>query len=257
MLGDVLRDIVATIRRKPAAASAPAATGSGNPLSEYFYKNPGRGIYKWHNYFEIYHRHFAAFRGKSPVVVEIGVAFGGSLSMWHDYFGKGTRVVGIDVDPACSQFEDASTTIIIGDQSDRGFLRTVRERVPRIDILIDDGGHQMGQQIATFEELYPHMRPDGVYLCEDVHTSLLPRYGGGHLQQGTFLELCKALVDHLSSWHVPDSPTLKVDEITRSTYGIHFYDSIVVIEKRPMQAPRQFMTYGSEDPARSGVRFRP
>jgi len=177
--------------------------------------------------------------------------------MWHHYFGEGTRVVGIDIDPACLRLEDAQTTIIVGDQGDRDFLRKVRERVPRIDVLIDDGGHQMAQQIATFEELYPHIQPDGVYLCEDVHTSLWPSYGGGHLRPGTFLEYSKALVDRLSSWHSPDSPTLKVDDFTRTTHSIHFYDSVVIIEKRPMQAPRQFMTYGSSDPAQSGVKFHP
>lgn len=257
MLGQVIRDFITAIRNTGAANQPSEQAVSSNPLSEYFYRNPGRGIFKWHHYFEIYHRHFSAFRGRSPVVVEIGVAYGGSLSMWHDYFGEGTRVIGIDIDPACRQFEDGASTIIIGDQGNRDFLRTVRERVPHIDILIDDGGHQMAQQIASFEELYPHIQPNGIYLCEDVHTSLLSRFGGGHLRQGTFLEYSKALVDRLSSWHALESSTLKVDQFTRTTHGIHFYDSIVVVEKRPMQAPRQFMTYGSIDPAKAGVRFRP
>jgi len=128
-------------------------TTPANPLSEYFFNNPGRMIHKWHHYFEIYHRHFEKFRGQSPVVVEIGVFHGGSLQMWREYFGPGTRVVGIDIDPRCKGFEDESTTILIGDQADRGFLAEVRKAVPRIDILIDDGGHTMQQQIATLEEL--------------------------------------------------------------------------------------------------------
>jgi hypothetical protein len=43
------------------------------------------------------------------------------------------------------------------------------ESVPRIDIVIDDGGHQPEQQIATFESIFTHISPGGVYLCEDVH----------------------------------------------------------------------------------------
>src|SRR5262245_66637051 len=100
-----------------------------NPLVDYFHRNPGRLIDRWHHYFEIYHRHFERFRGRSPVVVEVGVFHGGSLQMWHDYFGSGTRVVGIDVDPRCRQFEDPSTTILIGDQADRAFLAQVRDAV--------------------------------------------------------------------------------------------------------------------------------
>jgi hypothetical protein len=213
-----------------------------NPLAEYFFSNPGRVIHKWHHYFEIYHRHLASFRGQSPVVVEIGVFQGGSLQMWHHYFGAGTQVVGIDIDPRCRQFEDESTTILIGDQSDRGFLAEVRRCVPRVDVLIDDGGHTMPQQVATFEELYPHVQPRGVYLCEDMHTSLIDEYGGGYLRQGTFLEYSKALVDHLYGWYSREGDRLAVDAFTLSTFALHFYDSVLVLEKRPIGQPKYSMT---------------
>src|SRR5689334_4217286 len=133
---------------------------SGNPLEDYFLRNPGRAMYKWTHYFEIYHRHFAPYRGRSPVVVEIGVFHGGSLQMWREYFGPGARIVGVDIDPRCREFEEDGVSVLIGDQNDRGFLASLRERLPRIDILIDDGGHRMEQQIATFEELYPHIHPE-------------------------------------------------------------------------------------------------
>src|SRR5688572_18629971 len=154
--------------------------GHPNPLEALFFGHEGRLVHKWHHYLEIYHRHLQAFRGRSPVLVEIGVFHGGSLEIWKDYFGAGAQIVGIDIDPRCREFEDEATTILIGDQGDRGFLAEVRRRVPRIDILIDDGGHHMAQQIATFEELYPHVQPNGVYLCEDMHTSLKAGYGGGY-----------------------------------------------------------------------------
>jgi hypothetical protein len=212
-----------------------------NPLAEYFFSNPGRLINKWHHYFEIYHRHFAAFRGRSPVVLEIGVFHGGSLQMWHRYFGPGTRVVGVDVLPQCRAFEDDSTTILIGSQADRAFLADLRSRFPRIDIVIDDGGHRMEQQITAFEELYPHVQPNGVYLCEDVHSSLMAEFGGGYRRPGTFLEFSKALVDRLHAWHSRD-PALAVDEFTRSTFALHFYDSVFVAEKRPIEPPVTSMT---------------
>ena len=259
MLGQVIRDIISAFwNRRHNVQRQTKTTGDGNPLAEYFYNNPGPGICKWHHYFEIYHRHFAKFRGQSPVVVEIGIAMGGSLPMWHYYFGPGTRVIGIDIDPACRQFEGDATTIMIGDQGDRDFLATVRGRVPHIDILIDDGGHTMAQQIATFEELYPHIQPNGVYLCEDMHTSLWPNFGGGYLKKSTFLEHTKGLVDRLLSWHSRDVAALSVNEFTLTTHGIHFYDSVVVMEKRRMEHPRQFMTRGpSVDLPRNQPQFKP
>ena len=43
----------------------------------------------------------------------------------------------------------------------------------------------MHQQIVTFEELFPHVQPHGVYLCEDLHTSYVPPTAiGGGLPQG-------------------------------------------------------------------------
>jgi hypothetical protein len=259
MLGQVLRDVFgALLKRKPIPGKT-AGPGGSNPLEAYVYLNPNRGVCRWYHYLEIFHRHLAKFRGQAPVVVEIGVAFGGSIQMWHHYFGPGTRLVGIDIDPACRQFEEDGTTILIGDQADRGFLAEVRERVPRVDVLIDDGGHGMVQQITTFEELYPHIHTDGVYVCEDMHTSLWPKFGGGYGKKETFLEYSKALVDRLHSWHSLE-PILQVDEFTRTTHAIHFYDSIVVIEKRRVEQPRQFLTHGIDKAPHwdaDSPRFRP
>ena len=243
MLGTLLSDLFRQAMRgksKPAAENT--STKQDNPLAEYFFNNPGRKISKWHHYFEIYHRHFAGFRGCSPVVIEIGVWNGGSLQMWHHYFGPGTRVIGIDVNPQALQFKDEMTEILIGDQADRRFLADIRKRVPHVDIVIDDGGHTMTQQITTFEELYSHVQPNGIYLCEDMHTSLWPEFGGGYGKPGTFLEYGKALVDRLYAWHSRDSAVLGIDQVTTATHSLHFYDSVLVVEKRPMERPLNYLS---------------
>ena len=212
-----------------------------NPLAQYFLRNQGRLLYKWHHFFEIYHRHLQRFRGRSPVVLEIGVFHGGSLQMWHDYFGKGARVIGVDIDPDCKRFEDENTTILLGDQQDVSFLAGIRERFPHIDVIIDDGGHKMLQQITTLGELYPHLQPHGVYICEDLHTSYWPSYGGGLRRPDTFIEFSKHLIDALHGWYyMPKGQEL--DVYTAGTFGLSFYDSIVVIEKRPIDRPRVSQT---------------
>ena len=227
----------ATIGQDISPAEAMSAEHRDNPLAQHFLRNQGRLIHKWHHYFEIYHRHLQRFRGKSPVVLEVGVYHGGSLQMWREYFGPGCSIVGIDVDPRCKRFEDESTTVLVGDQADPVFLADVRRRFPHVDILIDDGGHVMDQQITTFGELYHHLQPNGVYLCEDVHTSYIGSYGGGLRRAGTFIEFCKALVDGLHAWHhLP--PAVALDAFALGTYSITFYESIVVIERRPIDVPR-------------------
>ena len=59
-----------------------------NDLQDFFDNHTdGNGIWKWHHYFEVYDRHFHKFRGQEVHVLEIGIFSGGSLEMWHDYFG--------------------------------------------------------------------------------------------------------------------------------------------------------------------------
>ena len=210
-----------------------------NPLVSWYRDHTGRSVHKFYGYLEIYHRHFARYRGRSPVLLEIGVNFGGSLQMWRDYFGPGCRLYGVDIEPGCKAFADEATTILIGDQADRDFLARLRKDLPRPDILIDDGGHRMEQQIATFEELYPHIADDGVYLCEDLHTSNWDRFGGGYRKDGSFVEFSKRLIDQLNAWHWEGEQESAVNEFTRTSHGMHYYLSVLVIEKRRMQPPKQ------------------
>jgi methyltransferase family protein len=207
-----------------------------NPLEKYFRHNRKGRIHKWMHYFDIYDRHFARFRGKRIVVVEFGVQHGGSLQMWRHYFGRKAKIYGVDIDPRCKQLERRRTKIFIGDQEDREFLRSIARRTGPIDVLIEDGGHMMGQQIATFEEMYPHVKEQGVFLIEDLHTSYWKRYGGGYRKPGTFIEYAKNLADQLNAWHSKDQ-ALVVDEFTRTTRSMHFYDSVIVFEKGRVERP--------------------
>src|SRR5438067_9951054 len=100
-------------------SAAPIACASANPLRQFFdARTEGRGIWKWLHYFDIYHRHLQKFVGTDAHIVEIGVYSGGSLDMWHDYFGPRARVTGVDIAPECRSYQDAQTKIAIGDQAD-------------------------------------------------------------------------------------------------------------------------------------------
>jgi hypothetical protein len=222
---------------------APAALA--NPLLAYLEGHPdGRIVHRWRHYFDIYHRHLARFRGRPVTMIEIGVFNGGSLPMWRDYLGAQARIVGVDLHPECARFASAGIEIAIGDQGDRAFLRDLAARYPDPAIVLDDGGHRMEQQIATFEELYPRIAPDGIYVCEDTHSSYLPQFGGGAGQAGTFIESVKPLIDKLHAWFSPDPAKLAPDEFTRTTQSLHFYDSLLVIEKGPHPMPEQ-VVYGN------------
>jgi len=207
-----------------------------NDLEKYFNQNKEGLITKWDHYFDIYDYHFNRFRGREVHVLEFGVYQGGSLKMWKDYFGSRCKVYGVDINPHCIKAKDDNIEIFIGDQEDRVFLKALIKKIPRIDILIDDGGHRMKQQINTFEELFNHISDNGIYLCEDIHTSYRHNYGGGYKKRNSFVEYSKNFIDYINAWHSKDNK-LKVSTFTRSVNSLHFYDSIIVIEKKKREEP--------------------
>lgn len=216
------------------AAGAPES-GAANPLRKFFdARQTGRGIWKWIHYFDIYHRHFQKFVGQEVHLIEVGIFSGGSLDMWKDYFGPQCHVYGVDIEPACKAYEDARTHVFIGDQGSRDFWREFKKQVPRVDILVDDGGHKAHQQIATLEEILPHLRPGGVYLCEDVV--------GLH---NRFAAYVAGLADNLNDMSHKNAEILAVDSngMQRMIHSIHTYPFVTVIEKHlapvaELSAPR-------------------
>ena len=212
-----------------------------NELEQYFVANQTRLMHKYLHYFDIYDRYFNSYKNKSVTIVEIGVSHGGSLQMWKSYFGNQATIWGIDIDPRCKSMEEENIHILIGSQEDPAFLKTIIEKTGPIDILIDDGGHTQKQQRISFEILFDCIKTNGIYLCEDTHTSYWNIYGGGHLRKGSFTEYAKGLIDQINAYHSEES-SLEVNRLTDTINSIHFYDSIIVIEKKQKIKPMPKMT---------------
>jgi hypothetical protein len=118
---------------------------------------------------------------------------------------------------------------LIGDQSNREFLRKVVAEVPQIDIVVDDGGHAPMQQRTSLEELLPHLADGGVYLCEDVHNN----NQFAEFAAGLALSLNRA-TSGLQTGEDPERRSVvKTSMFQASIKGVHFYPFVVVVEKRP------------------------
>jgi hypothetical protein len=213
-------------KQADATASLPQDAPAANSLYNYFRgHNTGLGIWKWEHYFEIYERHLARFVGKPLKMVEIGVYSGGSLEMWINYFGPQCMLYGVDIEEACRVYASENTSIFIGDQGDKNFWRSFTEQVPHVDVVIDDGGHEPGQQIATLQALLPVLNGGGVYICEDIHE----RHNG-------FAVYASALVDELNA--VEQQESERQSSAFQSLFSLHFYPYLLVIEKRPRPLKR-------------------
>ena len=135
----------------------------------------------------------------------------------------------MDVRDACLSYETERTRIFIGDQSDPAFWAKFRAEVPDLDIVVDDGGHRAPEQIATLEGLLPHMRPGGVFVCEDVHGRYNP-----------FVDYVYGLSHELHAYRAGTRPAegLEPKSFQRAIDSVHLYPFLVVIEKRATQLDR-------------------
>lgn len=185
---------------------------------------------KWSEYFDVYETHFEKFVGKAPTVVEVGVERGGSLEMWLKYFGPDAKIYGIDNTPQIENVEGVH--LIHGDQGNPEFWDKFLETVPSIDVFVDDGSHINSHQILTFCKVWPKISPNGVFICEDMHTSYWSEYGGGLQKSGTFIEFAKQMIDCLNMDHLRNvSPAEHFKELTKEIKSIMFYDGQVVFTK--------------------------
>lgn len=206
-------------------------------LQELFENHEGRLVHKWNHYFEVYEKLFSHYRGKPVNILEIGISHGGSLQIWRKYFGENANIFAVDINPECKKFEDEKTKIFIGSQEDEAFLTQLKSQLPVLDILIDDGGHTMNQQIVSFNHLFSAVKNGGIYLVEDTHTSYWNEYHGGYKKKSSFIEFSKDMVDQMHAWHIDNEKIAPINFITENVIGISFYDSIVVFEKKLRKEP--------------------
>jgi hypothetical protein len=210
-------------------------------MTRYFRDYPGRTgdrkLFKMEHYLELYDQLLEGREGRDVSFLEIGVYKGGSLPMWQGFLGPGWKLVFLDIDPACRELALPGTMVEIGDQADPGFLKRMGATYGPFDLIVDDGGHKMHQQITSFCHLWPQLSDRGLYIVEDVHTSYWPGFGGGFREPASFIEFAKDLIDRMHSWYTEDDAGFPLNPMAKEIGGIRFYDSLVVIEKRLKEAP--------------------
>lgn len=239
-LNDALKSMIREVDASEYVRSAKSE------LEKLYYGHEGRRAHKWHHYLEVYDRHLGRFLaqrreggqgGNIVRLLEIGVGGGGSLELWRKYLGINSVVFGIDIDPRRAIAAETDVKVRIGSQADPAFLQSVVGEMGGIDIVIDDGSHVASHQRASFETLFPILSADGIYICEDLHTSYGSRFEGGLRRPGTFIELTKSMIDWLHVRYTLESEPVDPMGFSEKVFGIHIYDSMVVIEKRVKEAP--------------------
>jgi hypothetical protein len=215
-------------------------------FSRLFAHHEGNLAHKWVSYFPVYDRVLDRFAEgfvtaggeRRPLrFLEIGVSMGGSLELWRKFFGPEAVIYGIDVDPRCASVAREDLHVRIGSQSDPAFLADVVEAMGGVDVVLDDGSHECGDQRASFDALFPLLSEGGVYLVEDVYTSYWMTRGGGLRRPGSFVELAKGLVDGMNRWHYRLPVGRRARMAMSDVHSVQFFEAMVVIEKGHRERP--------------------
>jgi SAM-dependent methyltransferase len=125
----------------------------------------------WHRYVPFYEPYFAKYED-AQWVLEYGVAHGASISYLSGRFAK-AKVVGCDIlSPLPDWPVSPRIEYVTLDQGDNATLVDLFERFPEpFDVVIEDGSHEPVHQRNCLVLTLPHVRPGGIYVLEDLHTS--------------------------------------------------------------------------------------
>jgi predicted O-methyltransferase YrrM len=140
---------------------------------------PGLLLKKDRGLLEELDRFFSTSGTVATAIFELGIWDGGSTAFWFEYFCP-DKLVAIDFldredDPAFREYVEHQNlsaklkTFWRTDQSDRDRLRAIvdHEFATPLDLVIDDASHELHATRASFETLFPLLRPGGLYLIED------------------------------------------------------------------------------------------
>lgn len=173
-----------------------------------------------HKYHEIYPKIFEKYKNETINLFEIGVDEGKSLKVWKEYYPN-CNVFGLDIQ---NEIVNENVTIYKGDQSNIDDLKSIIDKTPKCDIIIDDGSHIAEHQLKTFNFLFENLLKDGgTYIIEDVECSywnpshMIYGYETGHLN---IIDYFTKFNHQVNSDYNSIENNLKIKQITYSSNSI-------------------------------------
>jgi ADP-heptose:LPS heptosyltransferase/lipopolysaccharide biosynthesis glycosyltransferase len=172
---------------------------------------------QFNNFAVKYDKILSPFRNSYKSVLEIGICQGNSLRMWVDYFPNAiihgvdipnAEIHGVNLEAALKDCKAYSDKIVFHmvDQSDEAQLKNLEQFSP-FDFIVDDGSHLWGDQILTFQTLFPYLRKGGIYIVEDTCTSYWKEYKNNSI---SCIDYFKTLVDEVNfkgnRGSIPENP---------------------------------------------------
>lgn len=151
-----------------------------------------------HNFIEVYDKYLTPLQDSVHRVFEIGIFNGASHKMWKCFFDS-AEVYGIDIKPK-PWIEKLGIHTYIANQANREHLQSfIDSSGGQFDVIIDDGGHYMNHQQVSLGFLFEHLKPGGIFIVEDVHTSMPEFYKGFGVDSTQSNTTMKMIVDYMTT----------------------------------------------------------
>ena len=133
--------------------------------------------------------------------------------MWREYFPH-AEIFGVDIVERARQYEEERIHIIQADLSELQQVARLREIEPQI--IIDDASHIVSHQLLALFTLFDVLPSGGVYILEDLETSLNPElFEAGYRDcPMDAYEVC-ARIARIAARKVPDNDSIYADDINR------------------------------------------
>lgn len=166
-----------------------------------------------HNYLDKYEFFLRSFRDQPIRLLELGVFQGASLRMWKTYFPRG-EIFGVDIGEDVGKYEEERIHIIQADLSNAAQLTRLGEIQPQI--IIDDASHIVSHQILALFTLFEILPHGGVYIVEDLETSLNPEQFEDAYRDLPLnaYDVC-ARIARVTARKVPDDDSIYANQINR------------------------------------------
>ncbi len=154
---------------------------STQSLTGLYAEHQGKVSDKWSSYLTLYEAELAPIRQTVRSILEIGVQNGGSLEVWAKYFASAESIVGCDVNPKCAHlvYADPRISIVVGDATQPAVCQQVVALADGFDVIVEDGSHIPREVILAFLRYWPHVKPGGIFIAEDLHCDYFPSHEGG------------------------------------------------------------------------------
>ena len=127
-----------------------------------------------HNYSPFYENFFSKFKIKKELkILEIGSLRGSATASFYYYFDK-PQIFCADINPFQIQVFSRNIRKFFVDTQSKESLLNLRNYINQeFDIIIDDGSHNIKDQIISIGVLFENLKSGGLYVIEDTSQYLL------------------------------------------------------------------------------------